>query len=603
MILVLASFFFLELALAYPNIFRLTTNDIIYHQDRAWELAERPSDYSAWSYLGFHSLLSVVYLITKADSFSVILTVIPINLAAFLLVASSFSKLKWRSEALFSWSIFTSLGFLAAIRYGTDHNGLDKANEASYRSLIWSQPIFFWGLPLTLAIGLLAFLLYSDLCVKGRRKVAYVFSSTLFAFLVHVAEALVFSAYLILTSILFGGRRYSALGVTLAGVTLYSLYLAPGVYEGATISTSLYLLLAGLLSLVLNEVRERYLGALSTKFIAFLSERRNLVVSILLAFYSSGLIVWQLHLGEVKVSDLFYLGHLPWFFYPNLVGIAGLLAIPSLRSKLTEHMQGYSVFALTSLLLGRTLTYLKLSGFNLLYWEYRFPLYAALGLAALSSSLLRRLLELSRSSRLQALLLASLIVFGFSSTALSIQKWNQINKTASGSILAADFDFAVKQSYGEVRYPVLILSYYSSTVASLMHLRDSMRQFSPWISEGPEVPLLMLKSISKSDEVAVLTTLGDLAFLNGENATYNYLFMFLGPILSVPSLSVVKISEPPVPNSSFSIILPSDVYFMRRGLVAYELVRRELPIHSIYLSDDPRAPTGICVGPSSAIQT
>lgn len=601
-VLLLASFFALELILAYPNIFRFTTNDILYHQDRAWELAKNPVGYGSWSYLGFHSLLGSVYLFTRADPFSVILTAVPANLLTFLLIASSFSKLKWGREALLTWSLFTSLSLLAALRYGTDYNGLDKANEASYRSLIWSQPIFFWGLPLTLAIGLLAFLLYSDLYVEGRRKVLYVFSSTSLAFLLHVAEALVFSAYLTLASLLLGGRRYSASGVTLAGVTLYSLYLISGVYRAVPVSASLYLLASGLLSMLFSEARERYLGSPMVELTGLLSRKRNVVISILLAFYTSGLIVWQLHLGEVKVSDIFYLGQVPWFFYPNLVGVTGLLAIVSLKSELGEPLRSYALFSLTSLLLGRTVTYLKLSGFDLPYWEYRFPLYAAVGLAVLSSPILRRLVKLSKSSKFQALLLACLMVFGFSSTALSVERWNQLNRSAASSILASDFRFAIERSSEEFREPLIVFDQYSSVVSSLMHASVVM-QPSVWLSEGPEVPLLVLNSVAESDEVAVLTTLGDLAILNGENATYNYLFMFLGPIMSVPSVSTVELSEPPVPNANVTVILPSDVYFMRRSLIAYELVRKELPVHSIYLSDDPRAPPGVCIGPSSANNT
>ncbi|MEM0268403.1 MAG: hypothetical protein QXI51_03535 [Candidatus Korarchaeum sp.] len=600
--LLLAAFFLLELALVYPYIFMLTTNDVLYHQDAAWELARRPGDYHGWSYLGFHSLLGTVYLIERADPFSVMLTAIPLNLMSFLIVASSFSKLRSRGEALLTWSLFTSLASLAVIRYGTSYDMLEKANEASYRSLIWSQPVFFWGLPLTTAIGLLAFLLYSDLYVEGRRKVLYVFSSTSLAFLLHVAEALVFSAYLVLVSLLLGRRRHSALGVTLAGLLLYSLYLIPGIYEGAPASTSLYLLISGALSLILSELRGRYLVEPLTRFERFISGGRSVMISALLALYSAGLIVWQLHLGEVNVSELFYLGHVPWFLYPNLLGIAGLLGILSLNSKMDEALKSYVLFILTSLLLGRAVTYLKLSVASFSYWEYRFPLYAALGLAVLSSLLLRRMRELSRSSKLQAILLAGLIVTGFSSTAFSIQLWDQLSERGSGAISTPDLNLAIT---GDLRadYPLLVLSHYSSTVSSLMHARDVMMQPSVWIAKGPEVPLLLLSDLSRGDKVAVLTTLGDLAFLNGENATYNYLFMFLGPIPSVPSLKILNLSKPPVPNASVSLILPSDVYFMRRSLIAYELVRGDLPIHSIYLSDDPGAPVGICIGPSSANQT
>lgn len=603
LIILISLFFLLELFLAYPNIFRFTTNDLLYHQDEAWKLVMRPEDYGDWKYLGFHSLLSVIYAITNADSFSVMLAVIPLNLISFLIVASSFSKLKWRSEALFIWSLFTSLGFLAAIRYGTDYSGLDKANEASYRSLIWSQPILFWGLPLTLAIALLAFLIYTDIYVEGKRKILYTFLLTSFSFFVHIAEALVFAAYLALASLLFGGRRSSGIGVTLAGLLLYSLYLAPGVYEGSALSSSLYLLSAGLIALLFNESRERYLVASASRLFGFLSSKRDIVISLLLALYSSGVIIWQLHLGEVRVSEIYYIGQVPWFFYPNLLGISGLLALLSLKEKLEEPLASYALLSLTALLLGRIVTQLKLAGFSVLYWEYRFPLYAAIGTAVLSAPLLRKVIEGSRSSKMRALLLSVMIFTGFSSTALSVQRWNQINSTASGSILPPDFDFAVKSSYSNSSHPFLLLTYYSSSVASLMHLRNTMRQLSPWISEGPEVPLLVLSSVAGSDEVAVLTTMGDVAFLNNDNATYNYLFMFMGPVLQAPSVSLLELSEPPRPNASLAVVLPSDTYFMRRSLIAYELIRRELPAHTIYSSDDPKAPAGVYIGPSSANQS
>jgi hypothetical protein len=594
LISILSAFFLLELALAYPNIFRYTTNDLLYHQDQAWYLANFPSKYNAWNYLGYNSLLGATYLITKADVLSLMLTVVAINLFSFLIVASSFSKLEWRKESLFAWSLLTGLGWIAALKFGTDYNGLDKANEASYRSLIWSQPIFFWGLPLTLAIALLAFLLYSDIFVEGRRKIFIIFVLSTLTFLVHVAESLLFVAYLSLASLIFGKRRESSIAVLLSGASVYLLSFIhgpPSIYGGP----GLYLL-ASPIPLLLNELR-RFLRV--ERLIGLMSSKRDIIISILMALFASGLIVWILHLGEIKVSEIYYIGQVPWFFYPALLGVSGLLGIASLKI-LREPLHNYALFALACLILGRLITYVKISGFMINYWEYRFPLYALLGVSVLSSPIIRILVR-RRDSKLYALILALILFSGFSSTALSVQRWNQLNVTASGSILPADFDFAVKFK-GENDATMLLLSYYSSAVSSLMH-SNSMRQLAPWISEGPEIPLLTLYELVGKRNISVLTTMGDVAILSGENSTYNYLFMFMGPILSAPSVERIEIGNPALPNATLPIIMPSDVYFRRRSLIAYELMRDELPFHTIYLSDDPRAPSGIYIGPSSSNQS
>ncbi len=595
LISILSAFFLLELSLAYPNIFRYTTNDLLYHQDQAWYLANSPSNYSAWNYLGYNSLLGAVYLITKADAFSLMLTVVPINLFSFLIVASSFSKLEWRKESIFAWSLLTGLGWIAALKFGTDYNGLDKANEASYRSLIWSQPIFFWGLPLTLAIALLAFLLYSDIFIEGRRKVPIIFLLSTLTFLVHVAESLLFVAYLSLASLIFGKRRESSIAVLLSGASVYllfSLIHGPPSIRGGQ---GLYLL-ASPIPLLLNELR-RVMRV--ERLIELVSSKRNAIISILMAIFTSGLIIWISHLGEIRVSEIYYIGQVPWFFYPALLGVSGLLSITSLKL-LREPLHNYALFALTCLILGRLITLVKISGFTLNYWEYRFPIYALLGISVLSSPIIKILIK-RRDSKLYALILALILFSGFSSTALSVQRWNQLNITASGSILPADFDFAVKFKR-EDDGPMLLLSYYSSTVSSLMH-KSGMRQLAPWISEGPEVPLITLYELVGRGNISVLTTMGDVAILSGENSTYNYLFMFLGPILSAPSVERIEIGKPPIPDAKLPIVIPSDVYFRRRSLIAYELMRKDLPFHTIYLSDDPRAPSGIYIGPSSSNQS
>lgn len=588
-----------EFAAVYPNFFKLTSNDLIEHQAEARMLVTSPKYYSMWSYVGFHSFLSATYLLTKANAFSLMLSSILLNLLAAMLIYLAFSELEWRKEALFIWGMFTGFGWLAALVYGFDVSGLNKASINSYRSLIWSQPIYFWGLPLTLGIGLLALLLYLDIHSEGRRKLYYVAMTLTLAFLVHVAEAIVFIAYLMAKSLFLGGDRESSLGSLVAGAVLTGLYLYPAAHSGVGPSASLLLLLGAIASLALGELRDRYLGLRISSLFLNLKRWDKEIVSFLLALYLAGLVIWLLHLGQVDVNAIYDLGQVPWFFYPVLLGVPGLLAILSLEYKFPKE---FALLVFVSLLMGRTITYYKLFVGPLSYWEYRFPFYASLGLAVLSSLYLHRLLKGLESRRVYSILLALIIFSGYASTALGAQSWNYINVYRMSVLNDVDFDFASNISYFDEhpRTPALFLTPYTYYLIKVAAPRERMNGLPYWLSSGPEVALYSLGALSSTREVAALTTLNDISYLERLNASlFSYVRRFMGPIWDVPSLTLLNLSSPPTPESKLAVVFPADTYLRRRALVAYELIRQKLPAHTTYLSDDPLAPAGIYVGPAS----
>ena len=221
-LLILAFFFALELAAVTPFMFKFIPNDLIAHQSHARLLIDMPSSYATWSYLGFHSLMSSIYVLANPDSFSLMFSTIILNFLALYLIYTAFSDMEYKKESLAIWGLLTGFGWLALLLYGDSFAGLKLADKASYKSLTWSQPIFFWGLPLTLAIGLLAFLLYLDIYWEGDKKIklVYMIIGILSAFLVHVAEALVFAVYLVIVALLLGRRKVSSLASLSAAVAL-----------------------------------------------------------------------------------------------------------------------------------------------------------------------------------------------------------------------------------------------------------------------------------------------------------------------------------------------------------------------------------------------
>ncbi len=598
-LLILASFFALELSAVTPFMFRFIPNDLLAHQSYARLIVDMPRSYSTWSYLGFHSLLASVYALTSTSSFSLMFSTVVLNFLALYLVYDAFSKMEHKKESLAIWGLLTGFGWIALLFYGNSITGLKFADKATYKSLTWSQPIFFWGLPLTLAIGLLAFLLYLDIYWEGgRKKIAYLALTILSAFLVHIAEALVFAAYLLLAALLLGRRRDSSIASLSAGVFLSALYYYPSIYKGSGPSTSVYLLLASLLALIFNELRDRRLDTLIKKSFHFLRKWDRVIVDFLLGLYVTGLLVWLIHMGEVNVDAIYNLGQLPWFFYPVILGIAGILAIASLRSNFKPE---FALLIMVSIAMGRFVTYYKLSGGVISYWEYRFPFYAALGMAALGSLSMGKIKMKIRTEWKYGVLLALLLISGYATTAASFQLWHQLSVNNIGSLNGVDYDFASKNMFfrKNPKIPALLLTAYSASLSNILSPPIKIKSLAPWLPYGPEIPLYSLFMLSPSSKVALLGTLADVGYLEKVNSSFSYVRRFLGPVIRYPALTLINLSSPPLPNAKLALVLPADTYLRRRALVAYELLRKELPVHTIFLSDDPMAPKGIYIGPSS----
>ncbi len=599
----IASFFAIELLAVYPGMVRMTTNDLLYHQNYAFRLVNYPSSYGEWSYLGYHSLLAGIYALSDSTPLYLMLSAPILNFAALIAVALSFSWLEERKEALFLWSFLTGFGWLALLKFGTDPEGIQGANLAAYKSIVWSQPIFFWALPLTLALSMLALLIYVDAderLPKGWTRSALVFVILTFTFLLHVVESLVFAAYLVLAAALFGGRRYQSVGAIFSGALVTALYLVPGVYRGTGSGSAPLLLLASIAALALNELRSGILAGVVEGLMSWLRSHDRMISYLSISILLGGLLVWLIHLGEVDVNSIYFLGQVPWFFYPVLLGVTSILAAAQLKSSFRRE---YALLVLVSLLMGRFITYYKLAGFPVTYWEYRFPFYAALGLAVLAAPLFRKMVNRSSKEWSAVLLIGLVFLTGYGTTVASVRAWNDVNTYNMGTIMQSDFRFAANSTFFRIhRTPLLTLTSYSHAVSTLLTPPSTLKQLVPWLSNGPEVPLYLLNHLlrGKDEAIAVLFTFPDLGFLERNNASFGYLRKFMGPLYHYPSLTVVNLSSPPTPNSSLAVVFPSDSYLRRRALVAYELVRSQLPPHTTYLSDDPFAPAGLYIGPRSA---
>ncbi len=555
-----------ELTLVFRFLPYFITYDPILHQYWARMLADNFHAYSDWYYVGYHSILAFTYEMGGSSPLELVRTSWSLNLIALLLVHKSFSKLKGREISFVTWTAFSGLSWIAWIKYGADMTALEEVEGVTYRSLTWGFPQFLWGFPLTLSIGILSLLIYLHEGLEHPEFPIYV--TLLFLFLLHVVEAVLFSIYVLFRAI--GGKRVPV-SVVLVPLTVIILHFVWGTSMGL-ILPSLAMLAFGLLALL----------ALGTGFRIQFSGVWPSIRPILASLYLSGILIWIYRMDSLNIHRIQGLGQFPWILYPVLLGVPGFLV---LLSDLRER-RAFLVLALSSIVMGKLITIYKLWVGSIPYWEYRFVLYAFLGVSAAAGYQIARM-------KVRRRVLAVILLTSILSTSLSAARWAQIADTAGNVLNPLDVRF---MSDSNVSEPLLLFSYNSVWVAAYGPPVRWIRSIPPWVARGPE---LVMASLDPFEEVDVLATIYDEALLWGMNASRSYMG---GYWKEVPSISHIRTSCID-PNSSIAVILPSDTYLRERALDAYRLIGEALPPHTTYLRDDPFAPRGIYLGsPTSLIE-
>ncbi len=564
-LMLIPAFVFLlaELSLVFNFLPYFITYDPIMHQYWARLLADNPRAYTRWFYVGYHSILAFTYEMAGSSPLDLVITSWTLNLIALLLVHQSFSKLRGRRLSFAAWVTFSGLSWVALLRYGFEAaKALGDVERVTYRSLTWGFPLFLWGFPLTLSLGLLSLLVFlHDEMGDSRKGELLLYASLLLLFLIHVVEAVLFALYSLLRAL--SGRK-PPLAVTMVPITLFLLYSTWGV-RGEVLLPTVVMFLLGLTALLSSKVKMR-------SVLKGWSSLRPFLASL----YLTGIAIWLYKMGDINTLKMQRLGQVPWILYPVLLGIPGLLI---LISDLKEG-KPFLILTLSGLLMGKLVTAYKLWVGWIPYWEYRFVLYAFLGVSAAVGCQLSRL----RNRKVVGLI----ILLSVLSTPLSVARWKQISTSAGNVLNPADVEFMTSTNLSG---PLLLFSQNSLWVAAYGPAVEWIRSPPPWIARGPETTMATLGNFS--EDVDVLATLYDEALLWGMNASRSYM---RGYWKSSPSIFHIRTSCID-PNSTVTVILPSDTYLRERAIDAYRLIGDLLPPHTTYLRDDPLAPRGIYLGP------
>jgi hypothetical protein len=416
-LMLLGVFFFVAAGYLYP-IFSTAEIDSLDHfwQSQVW--IRSPKFYTGWAYAWFHFFSGTFCKMSGATIYEYKTSLVTLGftfvLAFYIMAKEYLSKINKSlpiiATILFALSSGLAWVYVAWLRLNVPeisekdiHFGL--AYEKTYGGTTGNFGLqFVQYTPIVASLTFLLVLIYlmarSDL---PRVKAICLFSIAFAAsYLSHVAEAIfvvllsalyVFTSEddhirkIILVAILIGLGASGLIWTSLPLVTAirFSPWVAGYFFIPATI-------------LIVAYVLGKFSKKLMLKVNVRMATLAPVVLFSLLLLYSLSLHAWYYALPTFSLNEVATIGSVPWFFYPFIIGITGILAIVGIYYFLFERKtyNRITIFIFMALLavgLGRFTTLVALSSFAgtpgigwlSLYWEKRYLVLLFIACSVLAS--------------------------------------------------------------------------------------------------------------------------------------------------------------------------------------------------------------------------
>jgi hypothetical protein len=574
--------------------------DIIRHYSKSQQVFDAPDIYFS-PYPWYHFLLALLDQMSLhppmwlMQSGLAMMSIIVI-FSFYVMARSYLAQIDGRAPmiATILFTTFGGLGWIYFVQQADTFSDLDqewsalsRSYDATYYDIgvgngtwIWS-----WFRPLTLGFTILFVLLYMLNSKEVSRPIYLAITSSLIVALtqIHSSELVVFSLLIWVVALFFPSIKLRTkeaaisilIGVASSSILSYSYsYVLSSNYASMP---ELYVpfaaLLAGTSLIFLRKEKRIKLPSLRINW--------NLVIAILGAAYLMLLFFWN------SISDNFLLERVigeyqvygvPWEFYPLLLGIVGILAIPGLiiilnNSRNHQVVIFASLFLLT-MVLGRTLTFLHSNSIYTEYWERRLIPIMEASASILASIVILQIVRWIQGRKQRSInakplksllslpILSILILIGSLSTFSTFEYLTfYINRASLSDIEKAQIPFGISDPYTTI----LTLSNRSMGVAQFSpagYVPDEYR-YQLWPSQSPELPLKVLYGLNHS--AAVYLGSNDLGQINKNNYADKYIYSHLLK-MSIPynSSSLVGMHQLPklVPVASKSdtvLVVPENI--------------------------------------------
>jgi len=644
------AFYALSFYFLYPGFALLPGTDISRHYASSIVLWRTPSLYIGSTYLLAHLHESTFIQLSNSSIVPIQTGLVTLNLVlplAFYIMAKAYLEkidIRLPSLATLFWVLFTgSFGGFAWLYFAmlklstigqTQLQLLTTTADKTYNGTIYGI-VGLWYVPATIAFTQLMvaiFLIYKrDIPTSKYIAVLSILVAALY--LTHVTEAVIFALFL---AIYAGMSRNENLRVddaiksAIIGFLLVILvyYVLSRITPRFIINMSLLISIIGpILALLSSLLFRLYIKPRLPSFQkAFKINKKSFGKALVLALffmYTVAFLSWTSLVDSFHTWQVDTIGFVPWFMYPLMLGINGLLAILTLYylvedKKSYRALEIFVAFMIFTFVAGRTVSIINMNFFDAGYWEKRFIWFIKLSLATLApipvihlvDKLRKRNMNVNLKAVASIVVIGTIVLYGISTTFLNVEYWsvvanNPANWPSSGEMEAIN---AFKEILGnDPKTWLATVTGRSSAIATFAAPADRLvlKQLL-YTAHRPEMAFTQLYRHPAYNHPYIYLHNRDVTQL-GE-FTDRFLVKYISMLPLVFQNSEVKIYNvsklsPPQPDSDNVLVLPLDrslldeqslfmtYSILSQGLynytVAYDLDDKALNSSTLILLYDP----------------
>ena len=614
----------------YPNFTLLVGSDISRLYNNSIQLARTPEFYTAFSYILFDSFESTINVLSgfpPVELFHTTLVILNIfiPLAIYTFTKRFFSALDNRIPAITTLlyvilSNFSFIDFSLLKVVGTDDNLFhmigSQVGQKTYFGSTYSLVPFGWFTAQSISLIMLVFaFLFLSLTNIPRLRFIIFFSILILAmYLTHVVEALIFVIFVSTYSLISKSKALRIDDVLLSSLialiiaTLILLYTS--IFWESAIRlpeikfVRMFPLVFSILAIGFSLFwRQKILGRIHFNVKSIDTKRIFPIISaIMTSIYLIGLLVWFLS-GDFQSFSIYQLGVVPWFMYPLLLGILGLLSLLTIRYLgeilPNSYMAIVLIFIPFLLLTGQLLSFLNINFFDTGFWENRILTYIFISVSIIGSIGLIKFVDVLNSrkkflTKISCSIIISLvIILGFSITALQFEYWNLKS------------NFTLEQlELDAVNYFRNILQHdpHAFVISPSQTSRSAVAFAAPTYvlpiseiamsSKYPEIPLFALSAHNLPHSYIYMHT-RDFDRVNDKNSWFvDHLLPMLPVIFSNKDVIIYNASHVSYPqkNSETALIIPREpqMIYQKSSFYTYDIVSQGNNNYTVIMTKIPK---------------
>jgi len=380
-----------------------------------------PELFYAYSYLLFDVFTSVYFLFLNKSPDALYLSIVFLNFLnniSYYIMLKMFVKKNDQTLPILSlviWSLFSSLAWFYFTIIKLSYPFLNQAQiywasyDPTYRSFIFTPGLWFFEYGPSYFSNFFMFTYLASVKEDIKDLKHHILLSIILttSILTHILPPFIYIATLCLSSLLdinikkrelshITASIFTSIFIIIFSSLFFNFYL-----DKMYIITMLSLAVCPYLILL---VRHYFRGTI-LKLSYFIKKSSNLLFTILSMFIGSSFIFWAVKSQSFRVSNVWNIGEVPWYFYPFILGTSSILAMIGLFHYLSNKLRkidlNYFLIGTSFVfVLGKVITLFNKYLFYTFMWEHRIiqfmPIFispfCAIALVNLSAYLKKRTL-------------------------------------------------------------------------------------------------------------------------------------------------------------------------------------------------------------------